>query len=311
VIRCLQSAAIFLFACAAGWSPCPAGARTLEVGAGHALKTPSAAAAIAGAGDTIEIEPGEYVDCAVWLADGLTIVGKGSGVIVASKSCQGKGLFVTAGSDITIRNITFTRARVPDHNGAGIRAEGRNLTIVHCRFIDNENGILAANSAQSRIWISHSEFIGNGKCDPFCAHGIYVNHIGLLHIEHSRFFRTMVAHHVKSRALRTELIDNEITDGAQGTSSYLVDIPNGGSLVMERNVLEKGPNSSNRETAVSIGAEGVMQPTDELIIKVNKFTNDEAVETVFVRNLSGSHATLVGNTFRGRVVSLVEGTVAR
>ena len=43
------------------------------------------------------------------------------------------------GSDITIRNLTFQRARVPDKNGAGIRAEGGNLTIEHSRFLNNEN----------------------------------------------------------------------------------------------------------------------------------------------------------------------------
>ena len=64
--------------------------------------------------------------------------------MLSDKSCGGKAIFITLGSDITIRNLTFARARVPDRNGAGIRAEGRNLTVEHSRFIDNENGILAA-----------------------------------------------------------------------------------------------------------------------------------------------------------------------
>ena len=129
----------------------PASARTLEVGPDQNLKAPSAAAAIAAPGDTIEIAPGEYFDCAVWSEDNLTIEGKGDGAVITDKTCQGKALFITKGNDITIRNLTFTRARVPDQNGAGIRVEGKNLTIEHSRFIDNEDGILAGDSPQSRI----------------------------------------------------------------------------------------------------------------------------------------------------------------
>src|SRR5450432_1552718 len=97
----------------------PAYAKTLLVGADQELKMPSAAAAIARADDKIVIEPGEYFDCAIWHAKGLTIEGKGDGVVITDKACAGKALFVIEGDDITVRNITFTRARVPDGNGAG------------------------------------------------------------------------------------------------------------------------------------------------------------------------------------------------
>ena len=86
-----------------------ADARRIEVGAGLPLKTPSAAAAIARPGDTIIIEPGRYFDCAVWKANNLTIAGAGPGVILTDKPCEEKALFVVRGSDVTIRNITFTR----------------------------------------------------------------------------------------------------------------------------------------------------------------------------------------------------------
>ena len=282
----------------------PANARTLEVGPDQDLKTPSAAAAIAIPGDTVQIDPGEYFDCAVWSEDNLKIEGKGAGAVITDKTCQGKALFITKGNDITIRNLTFTRARVPDQNGAGIRVEGRNLTIEHSRFVDNENGILAGDSPQSRIIIKDSDFIRNGKCESACAHGVYIGHIALLHIENSKFFETREGHHIKSRALRTELIGNEITDGPKGTASYEVELPNGGSLLMENNVLEKGPNNGNRTAAVSIGAEGVTQRTDELVFKDNKFTNDDPHETFFVKNLTATEAVLTGNTFKGKVAPL-------
>lgn len=280
-------------------------AKTVEVGPTRHFKVPSAAIAAAAPGDTVEIDPSEYFDCAVVTASRLTIEGSGPGVVLTGKTCQGKAIFITVGSDITIRNITFTHARVPDQNGAGIRMEGKNLTIEKSRFIDNEDGILAGRPRESILWIMDCEFVRNGKCNGDCAHGVYAGHIALLHIEHSRFFETKVGHHVKSRAIRTELISNEITDGENGTSSYLVDIPNGGSLIMRDNVLEKGPNSSNQATAISIGAEGVTQPTAEITIENNKFTNDQPRDTTFVRNLTATEASLIGNTLKGRVTALV------
>jgi len=38
---------------------------------------------------------------------------------------------------------------------------------------------------------------------------------------------------------RTERIGNDIEDGPRGTSSYLVDISNGGTLIVENNTLKK------------------------------------------------------------------------
>jgi hypothetical protein len=290
----------------AGSMSSPAGAKTVLVGPNQELKMPSAAVAVAKDGDTVQIEPrqGGYFDCAVWTANHLTIEGKGDGVIITDKSCMGKALFVIGGSDTVIRNLTFTRARVPDKNGAGIRQEGRNLRIENSHFINNENGILSAPSPNSTITILNSEFNGNGKCDPDCSHGVYIGDAALLHIENCVFTNTHVGHDVKSRALRTELIGNTITDGPTGTSSYLVDIPNGGSLIMKNNTLEKGENSENHSTAISIGEEGVTQPTEEIVISGNKFTNDLNVTTIFVRNGTATEAVLTGNTLSKKVTAL-------
>jgi hypothetical protein len=59
-------------------------------------------------------------------------------------------------------------------------------------------------------------------------------------VTNSRFFDQHIGHHIKSRALKTVLIGNTIEDGPRGTASYEVDIPSGGSLIMQDNTLEKG-----------------------------------------------------------------------
>src|SRR5262249_46817936 len=150
-------------------------------------------------------------------------------------------LFIVRGRDITIRNITFTGARATPHNGSGIRVEGLNLTVENSRFIDNEDGILAGDNNGSTIVIRNSYFSGNGNCIGLCAHGIYINHVATLRVENSEFVAQHAGHHIKSRAVRTEITNNFVHDGPNGTASYLVDLPNGGSALISGNRFEKGP----------------------------------------------------------------------
>ncbi|HVC62264.1 MAG TPA: right-handed parallel beta-helix repeat-containing protein [Acetobacteraceae bacterium] len=280
------------------------GGGTLKVGPGHALKLPSQAARIARNGDTVLIDPGTYDDCAVWRASRLTIAARAPGVVFAGRTCEGKAIFVINGNDVTVRGITFTHAAVADHNGAGIRAEGGNLTVEDSRFIDNEEGILAGGGSRTTIRIVGSTFRGNGTCQAACAHGIYVGSIGLLEVTDSRFTDTHQGHDIKSRALRTVLRNNTISDGPAGHSSYLVDVPNGGDLLMEHNTLSKGPHTDNDTTAVAIGEEGVRNPTDSLVIRDNSFTSLLPNPTDFVHNLTQTGAELIGNRLVGRVVPL-------
>lgn len=282
----------------------PARARVLRVGPDRPLAAPSAAAAIAGDGDTILIDAGRYADCAVWRASHLQIAAIGGEVVLRGRICQGKGIFVTVGHDIVIRGLTFEGARSVDHNGAGIRAEGASLTLEQCQFLDNENGILAAPARGSAIRVRDSLFRGNGACDGPCAHGMYVNRIALLDIAHSRFIDQHVGHNIKSRALRTVLVDNTIEDGPDGTSSYLVDLPNGGDLLMRGNVLEKGPKSQNPPVAITIGEEDVTNPTHRIELRDNRLRNDQVQPTIFLRNVTNVPALLTGNTFAGPVVAL-------
>ena len=283
----------------------PAGARTLEVGPGKQFAQPSQAAAAAQDGDRVVIAPGRYFDCAVWRKNDLTVEGvSAQDTVITDRTCQGKALFVILGSNVIVRNLTLTRARVPDGNGAGIRAEGRNLTVERVRFIDNQEGILAADQPQGTIIVRDSEFVRNGTCEKACAHGIYVNRLALLRIERSTFRETRQGHHVKSRAFRTELVGCDIGDGPDGTASYLVDVPNGGAVIIQSNRLEKGPKSENHSAAISIGAEGVDRPTPEIRVEGNQFIADGAYATVFVVNLTATPAMLRGNHLRGRVSPL-------
>jgi hypothetical protein len=293
--------------CAAAF---PARARELDVGPARTLKLPSQAAAIAMNGDTIRIDPGTYADCAIWNAARLVIEAAGPGVVLAGKTCAEKGIFIIEGADTTIRGITFANATVVWHNGAGIRAAGDNLTVENSRFLGDENGILAGGSRHSVLRITDSVFIGNGACIEACAHGVYAGApIHLLDIEHCTFLDTKIAHHIKSRALNTIVQDSRIEDGPEGTSSDLIDIPDGGNATIEGNTMEKGALTSNPATAISIGVESAKNPTGKLIVRDNQFTSRVPRQTTFVRNSTGVPVVLEANTIDGDVRLLA--TVAR
>jgi Right handed beta helix region len=283
----------------------PSPAATLKVGPNETYKAPSAAAAVAKNGDHVAIDPGEYFDCAVWNADNLVIEGTGPGVVITDKSCMGKGLFVVEGKNTTVRNLTLTRSRVPDMNGAGIRLDNGNLTVDNVKFIDNQNGIMGGVPGTT-VTIRNSDFDRNGTCQAACAHGIYIEHVDLLRIENARFSNTRQAHSIKSRALRTEVIGSTITDGPEGTSSFLIEAPNGGSLVVSGNTLEKGPKSENHNAAIAIGAEGVTHPTAEITITNNDFRNDGNYQTALLWNMTATPATLNGNRLSGSANPLKE-----
>jgi hypothetical protein len=282
----------------------PAGGETLRVGPGLPLDTLAAAAARARDGDTIEILPGTY-GCAVWRASDILIRAvPGGEVEVTGPVCQGKGLFVVAGARVAIEGLTFRGARAEPGNGAGIRAEGASLTIRRSRFIDNENGILTANRTDATIEIEDSRFTANGALVRECAHGLYAGRIAQVSIRRTVFEETRICHHVKSRARLTEIRDSTIRDGGGGRASYLVDIPNGGGLLLTGTTLTKGPLTGNRTAAVVIGAEGATNAAAPIEITGNRMTNLIGQPTAFVRNLTTTPAQLAGNRLAGPLVTL-------
>ncbi len=182
-----------------------AAARTLQVGPGQRFPTPCRAIARAHAGDTIQIDArgnrSYRGDVCAWSTSHLTIVGVHgrAHIDAAGANSEGKAIWVIAGDDTTIRNVELSGARVPDDNGAGIRQEGAGLTIVHCLFDHNQEGILAADNPASNIVIDSSVFTANGAGDGY-SHNIYINHVRSFTLRYSYSTDADVGHLVKSRA---------------------------------------------------------------------------------------------------------------
>jgi hypothetical protein len=262
----------------------PALGRTLQVGPSRALRTVAAAAAAARDGDTIEIDPGDYrADVAVWRQSGLTIRGMGPRVrlIASGASAEQKAIWVLRGGRITVEGIDFIGARVADNNGAGIRFETGHLVVRRCLFFDNQAGILASPRADSVLEVEASEFGHNGAGDGR-SHHVYVNQIRLLKVTGSWFHHANQGHLIKSRAARSLIAYNRLTDESGGRASYELEFPNGGLADVIGNLVQQGAQTAN-PVMVSFGAEGYRWPVNHLRMGHNTLVNERPHGASFVR----------------------------
>jgi hypothetical protein len=273
-----------------------AGAHVLHVGPGQRFGRPCQAIAAARAGDTIEIDArgnrSYRGDVCAWSTDRLTIVGVHGRphIDAAGANSEGKAIWVIAGDDTTIENVELSGARVPDENGAGIRQEGTGLTVVHCRFDHNQEGILAGDNPASNIVIESSVFTDNGAGDGF-SHNIYINHVHSFTLRDSYSTDARVGHLVKSRAARNYILYDRLT-GERGTDSYELDLPNGGLSFVIGTVLEQGRSTQN-PNLLAYGEEGSLNPDSHLY----------AVNDTFVNDLGRGAAMLIGGDVRAPVLA--------
>lgn len=201
--------------------------------------------ASAKSGAVIDIPAGDYDLKDLNITRGVTLRGDAAGgTVFRSAETTEKGILVPlAGVDLTIENITFSGAKSWDRNGAGVRHEGRNLSVVNCRFVGNEDGILATGDPKGVITIVNSEFLDNGFGDGQ-SHGVYISSGGRLDVSASRFVGTRIGHHIKSLADIT-IVRNTVMDDAYGRSSYAIDASRGGDVTIENNKFVQAADADN------------------------------------------------------------------
>ncbi|MEM1154281.1 MAG: right-handed parallel beta-helix repeat-containing protein [Pseudomonadota bacterium] len=278
-------------------------ARILKVGPTRALKLPSAAAKIAKDGDVIEIDAGLYQnDYAIWRADRLTIRGVGDGMVhMRSRGLipNGKAIWITRGDEIRIDNIEFSGAAVKDTNGAGIRHEGRLLSIHNAFFHHNEFSILSGNDPLAEILITSSRFWFQRRPNRF-SHGIYIGAAGRFEIRGSHIKGTDHGHQLKSRARENYIAYNRIEDVPDGNASRAIDLPNCGFSIIIGNDLHQAAGSPNHNF-IGYGPEGCesRDKHQRTLIVVNNTVINAAPTAVFVRNFTEVSVTVANNLLLG------------
>jgi hypothetical protein len=144
-------------------------------------------------------------------------------------------------------------------------------------FIGNQNGILGATDSNGVIIIDNSRFENNGYGDGY-SHGIYIGEISSLTVMNSTFLGTRVGHHIKSRAATT-IIQNNTLDDNNATTSYSIDLPNGGYATINGNTLNGSRYGNNL-----------------LSVMNNTFRNNRS-SSVGIYNHSQITATITNNIF--------------
>lgn len=255
----------------------------IRVGPNRRIKRIADAARQARDGDTIEIDPGDYVaDVAVWDRARLTIRGMGPQVrlIAAGAIAEGKAIWVIRRGEVLVEGIEFVGARAGDANGAGIRLEGGQLTVRRCLFYGNQAGILTGGGAQTTLTVENSEFAYNGHGDGQ-SHHLYAGGLGMLSVTGSYFHHANLGHLIKSRAARSRIAYNRLTDETGGRASYELEFPNGGVAEVVGNLVQQGSMTQN-SVMVSFGAEGLKWPENVLRLVHNTLVNDHPDGGTFV-----------------------------
>jgi hypothetical protein len=244
----------------------------LTVGAGQQFSTLKAAIAASTDGDVLLIQPGTYLNDFATINAAITLKGVGGMVHARAEAApsDGKAIF-TVNNDVTFENFEFSGAAVPDQNGAGIRHQGGDLTVLNSYFHDNQMGILTNNGDDLTLTIRNSEFANNGIGDGK-THSLYANRIGRLEIDNSYFHDLAIGHHIKSRAAETIVTDSVIAD-YDSTASYSIDLPNGGKATIDGNFIQNGLNSDNF-AMVSFGVEGNLHADSSLTMQGNTAVNE-------------------------------------
>jgi hypothetical protein len=285
-----------------------AGRRVLRVGPGEQLATPGAAARVARDGDAVLIEAAEYPDSrAVWPQNRLLLRGVNGRphLIAGPKLAQGKAIWVINGDDVVVENVEFSNARIPSHNGAGIRMQGARLTIRAGFFHDSDMGILTDNDPTQDLLIEFSEFARNGHASGQ-AHNLYVGSIGRFEIRYSSSYGAKAGHLLKSRARRNLVAYNRLADAPPGPSSYELDFPRSTDTTVIGNLILQAETSPNQAMLSFGGEDKGRPPLGRLRVTWNTFVSLRP-NPVFIFNHSAEPALIVGNLFTGAAGKQVRG----
>ena len=285
-------------------------ATTWLVGPSQTYTMPSQVSTLVQNGDTVLIEAGLYAgDVAKWTADDLVLKGTGGMAQLFSNGLvhSGKGIWLIQGDNALVENIEFAEAACVDENGAGIRQEGTNLTVRHCYFHDNENGILCGVDPNSDILIEYSEFYNNGFGDGY-SHNLYIGHINSLTFQHNYTHHTDVGHELKSRAANNYILYNRFGEEATGTASRSIDLPNGGLAIILGNVIEQGPNSQN-SNIIGYGMEGTTNTSDTAMYVINNTIVNNKTTGSFIQVPNGTDYCSVKNNIFAGPGTVLSGTV--
>ncbi|MBR9912407.1 MAG: hypothetical protein GYB33_18865 [Gammaproteobacteria bacterium] len=230
-------------------------------------------------GSIIQLGAGIFNEAATLEANNVQILAE-PGAVVFGKATADKAALLILGNNTFISGLECHSIAVRNDNGVCVRLEGSGLTLDNVYFHHSQGGLLGAGGGDIVVQNSRFEDMGDGAF----FHSIYaLSGVNSLKVHNTVLLNTHTeGHEIKSRARHTE-ITSSIVAAPTSRDSRLVDIPNGGNLVLKNNVFIEGPNSENADL-FSWGVEGFKHQggiliEDNLIISDKPFANLIAVKS--------------------------------
>jgi hypothetical protein len=263
------------------------GPPVLKVGPEQTYSTPCQALTAAADGAIVQIDArGSYLgDVCMVLANNLTIRGVNGRpkIDAAGLNAEGKGTWVFEGNNITVDTVELTGGTVPapNDNGAGIRMEGNNLTVLSSYIHDNQEGVLVNANPNTQILIQSTEFNHNGFGDGL-THNIHIQAAARLTLQYSYSHNGNAGHLVETGAAENFILYNRLTS-ENGTTSFELNINNGGRTFVLGNLIEKGFNDqAGGMLGYLLAGTTAGNSSTELYVVNNTFVNDQVAAAQFL-----------------------------
>jgi hypothetical protein len=306
-----------------GWAIPAFGDTVITVGAGGQYQTVSAAVAAADADSNpsnyyvIEVMPGTYTNDFPQVTRPMTIEANpdyaGQPVVLQATEDlpNQKGIILTFAS-LVVNGLTFTGAQIDDSlggNGAGIRDESTgpaHLVVLNSTFTGNQEGILDDGNPDETVVIVNSTFENNGNPDPgYFQHGIYIGRSGSLIVSNSVFCGQLIGHDIKSRAQFTTILNSQLYAGAAnpalgctaGSTSFAIDVPNGGVATILGNQIVQGDAAQNH-IMVAYGEEDLPYGNNSIQVFRNNFASTASWNATAILDPDCITVNLSDNTFQ-------------
>lgn len=223
-----------------GTTPPPGSGNVLYVGPNRQYKKPSEAAAVVQEGDTVLIDPGDYVDGCVWPVS-VTIKGNGGVPSVGGYVAESKGVWVVQGAATVIENIKLQNAVGGVSNAAAIRHEGLSLILRNCEIYGCHNGILTSHIADASLEVYDTHFHHMWTVGDL-SHNIYCGKNGRLIVRGCFFEDNQTGHFIKSLSAHSTIEANRLVQ-LNNLDAALIDLWGDGTHEVVGNAMMRGIGS--------------------------------------------------------------------
>ncbi len=226
-------------------------------------------------GHLILLSTGIYRQAGTIRVDDMTILAE-PGAHLTETAADGKGALVLQGENLLVEGLECSRVVVSSGNGACLRQDWGSFTLRGVHFHESQMGVLTGHKG-GKVVIEDSFIHDSGRYQPGnYGHNVYTNS-GELYFRRSWSLRAAnQGHELKSRS-RVTIIENSLLASINSEDSRIVDIPEGGELLIRDSLLGEGPFSSNWDIigyGLEVNSAELPHQTNRILITGNTIVSD-------------------------------------